>query len=208
MAFAGLTIVVGSLFLLYKGVITLQAVSTAVKQATPAEEGNQPVAPSAIAIELGNNIKIQSQYPTLGLFILGIACFFGAMYYATQVPDNLVTLEGRLTGADKDKYTITIEGAMGVIRPDIHGNVQKIIPKDVEEVDIKVGKSGSAVDTLVVYPSNRENGKLSFGDYPQPSPPPQPSVSALPSSISPSPTPIVQQVAATPAGFPTPLFQK
>jgi hypothetical protein len=204
MAFAGLTIVVGSLLLLYKGVITLQAVSTAVKEAKPAEGGNEPTAPSAIVIELGRNVKIQSQYPTIALFVLGIACFFGAMYYATQAPQSSVTLEGHVTGADKDKYTITIEGAMGVIRPDIHGNVQKTIPKDIEEVDIKVGKAGGAVDTLVVYPANRENGKLSFGDYPTPAPPlssPQP-------SLAPSPTPISSQVAATPTGFPTPLFRQ
>lgn len=209
MAFAGLTIVIGSLFLLYKGILTLQAVSTAVKQTTSTEEGKdlqkESVPPSALAIELGKDIKIQSQYPALGLFILGISCFFGAMYYATQAPQNSVTVEGRVNAADKDKYLITIEGAMDVIRPDIHGNVQKLIPKDVEEVDIKVGKPGGVVDTLVVYPANRENGKLSFGDYP-PSPVPQ-------ASLSPGPEPTVPilgsgGVAATPTGFPTPLFQK
>jgi hypothetical protein len=211
MAVAGLTIIVGSLFLLYKGIITLQAVSTAVKQATPDQGGKDPdkesPAPSAIAIQLGKDIKIQSQIPTLGLFILGIACFFGAMHYATQAPENSVTLEGHVTGADKDKYTITIEGAMGVIRPDIHGNVQKIIPKDIEEVDIKVGKAGGAVDTLVVYPANRENGKLSFGDYPAPTPPPLASTSPQ-ISTSPSPAPNTNPVAAIPSDFPTPLFQK
>jgi hypothetical protein len=218
MAFAGFTIIVGSLFLLAKGVITLQAVSTAVKEATPAQggkdPGKEPTAPAAIAIELGKNIKIQSQYPTLGLFILGIACFFGALYYATQAPPkDSVTLEGHVTGPDKDKYTITIEGAMGVIRPDIHGNVRKIIPKDVEEVDIKLGKAGGTVDTLVVYPATRENGKLSFGEYPTS---PQPSTSATGAAsptpfaspqISTSPNRITNQVAATPPDFPTPLFQ-
>lgn len=129
------------------------------------------------------------------------------MYYATKEPHNSVSLEGHVNGPDKDKYTITIEGAMGAIRPDINGNVQKIIPIDVEEVDIKVGKAG-AVDTLVVYPAKRQNGKLSFGEYPQPPPsltPNRPRAEPTPSA---TPTPFSAQVAGTPTGFPTPLFQK
>jgi hypothetical protein len=208
-AFAGLIIVIGSLLLLYKGVITLQAVSEIAKKETDAQPGNKPEAKSAvlsaISIELGEKIKIQSQYPTLGLFILGIVCFFVAIYYAMQDPKSSVILEGQVVGADKDKYTFTFVGAMGAIRPDISGKVHKTIPKDVEEVDIKVGKGGGEVATLVLYPSSRENGILSFGDYPTPTPSaavPAPPVVTTQLKANPN------QVAPAPVGFPTPLFSQ
>jgi hypothetical protein len=205
-ALAGVVIVVGSMILLYKGIIVLNAVSTVArklsggeptqekrKRSVPGQTGDVPV---AIDVQLGKDIKIKSQYPALGLFILGMLCFFGALWFSKENAPTQMDVQGNVI--DSGKYTFTFTGLIGVARPDVKGYVHKFAPKDIEELDVQIGKPGSETDTLVVYPSKRQNGILSFGDYPPPaqaapqntkSPVPKPTVD--PDQVVPKPTNVV-----------------
>jgi hypothetical protein len=208
-ASAGVLIVVGSLVLLYKGIITLQAVSAAARQRSVGHsaEGNQAVpgphetaeVPAAVDFQLGEHIKIKSQYPALGLFILGIACFFGALWFDKANAPTGMDVQGKVV--DSGKYTFTFTGMMGVARPDVNGFVHRVVPIDIDELDVQVAKGGSAPDIVVVYPSQRRNGTLSFGNYPTPQPSsPQAPAEKIKIPI-PKPTVNPAQVSSAPANI-------
>lgn len=200
-AICGLLIVVGSFVLLYKGIITLNEVNRAVRQGRtrrPAAADDNP--PVAIDLQIGDQIKIKSQYPALALFVLGISCFFGAIIFDNQKTSDTISLEGHVT--DSGKYVFTVTGAMGAIHPDKNGFVRKNVSKDVDELDIEVARPGTTPDSFVVYPSERKHGVLSFGDYPSPTPNTGNSSKPTPTASLPATDP--SQVAPTPSAYSTP----
>jgi hypothetical protein len=79
-------------------------------------------------------------------------------------------------------------------RPDVHGIVRKTVPKDIDEVDLQIGRPGSDTDLIVVYPSDARDGVISFGDYPPPRPV---AASPLPTAI-PKPSTNPSQIATPP----------
>jgi hypothetical protein len=229
MALAGLVIVVGSFFLLYRGIITLTEVNKLVagksSRSRTVEQGDQnseEQGQAALSLQLGDKIKVRSQYPTLCLFILGILCFVGSLWYLNSPSSvdaaiqrklkklqeaSMTMVRGHVNVPDTRKYSFVLSGDLGTTKPDVNGFVERSIPTDINEVDVTVARGGGEPDQFVLRPSESKNGVLSF-EYP----------SASPSlSVTPSPTPTItsqaspsnsSQVAPTPTGFPTPLFGK
>ena len=183
-ALGGVAIVVGSLIMLYKGILTLQAVSQAAKEG----DGG-----SALDIQIGK-IQVKSQYPTLGLFILGIGCFFGALWFAKENVPVEYDVQGRVV--DNGKYIFTFTGFIGVAHPDVKGDFHRVVPKGIDEVHVQVGSSGKPPDLVVLSTSKAKNGVINFGDYPTPTPP-----SASPKAAVPMPTVDPAQVTPTTANL-------
>ncbi|MGH8094630.1 MAG: hypothetical protein ACREIF_14360 [Chthoniobacterales bacterium] len=124
-AVCGLVMVVGGICLLYKGAITLQ-------QAGPDE---------AVSLEFQKLLKIQTRYPALGLFIIGLAFVLVGLFYSPKI--NPVTLQGKVDGADPSGVTIHVTSPeWSTLVPDSDGNFNMIVYPDVRRVEVLVQAAG------------------------------------------------------------------
>jgi hypothetical protein len=89
----GLIMVVGSIILLYKGVITLNSVSDK----------------SALDVEFINNLRITTHFPALGLFIIGLCFIIIAIFSSRPDPDKSITIKGQIISQDPSSATIFIK---------------------------------------------------------------------------------------------------
>jgi len=84
----GVVLVVGSIVLLYQGVIKLAEKS----------------AGSALEAEYKNYLKLNIRNPALGLFAIGFAFFFLAIYFSYHEESSPLLLTGQIKGiADMNK---------------------------------------------------------------------------------------------------------
>ncbi len=84
-AVCGVIMVIGSMFLLYKGSISL-------KDASEKE---------ALSIEVINEIKLSTRYPALALFVIGFIFFISAAWFAKEGDTKKITLAGTVSSPDK-----------------------------------------------------------------------------------------------------------
>jgi hypothetical protein len=87
----GLCMVIGGMVLLYKGVITLS-------QASPEE---------AVSLEFKKMIKITTHYPSLGLFVIGLAFVIVSMVFSKSELRPL-TIQGHVNVADPASVAVSI----------------------------------------------------------------------------------------------------
>lgn len=85
-AICGPIMVIGSMILLYRGSISLQAA------------GNDK---DALSVELIQEIKLSTRYPALALFIIGFIFFFGAAKFAQEGTIKPIVLEGIVSSPDE-----------------------------------------------------------------------------------------------------------
>ncbi|MBI4966067.1 MAG: hypothetical protein HY913_22500 [Desulfomonile tiedjei] len=78
----GIIMVLGGIILLYKGAISLKERSQA----------------KAMTLEFRNMFKMTTQYPALGLFLIGLAFIGLALYAGSRDATFPVTIEGKVTG--------------------------------------------------------------------------------------------------------------
>lgn len=93
-AICGLSMVIGGMGLLYKGVITLNQASTQ----------------EAASLEFKKMLKITTHYPALGLFIIGLAFVIIAVVFSKST-QNQFEITGRITNIDDPdslKVVITV----------------------------------------------------------------------------------------------------
>ncbi len=84
-AICGPIMVIGSMILLYRGAISLQAAATS----------------DALSIELIDEIKLSTRYPALALFLIGFIFFISAAWFAQQGDAKKLTLEGVVSSPDE-----------------------------------------------------------------------------------------------------------
>src|SRR5260370_41263064 len=82
--FTGLVMVVGSIALLYQGVIKLSERSTG----------------TAIEAEFKNQLKVNVRNPALGLFAIGFAFFLLALYFARPREWEPLVISGHIKAAE------------------------------------------------------------------------------------------------------------
>jgi hypothetical protein len=126
-AFCGLFMVVGGIYLLYKGVIKLDQVSC--------EE--------AVALEFQKMLKLQTRYPALGLFIIGLTFILMSIFFSKPSGLKPITLQGQIDGADPSGVTMHVKSAdWKTIEPDSDGKIDTVVYPDVQRVEIQVQAAG------------------------------------------------------------------
>jgi hypothetical protein len=83
-AFGGLSMIIGGMYLLYKGVITLRA--------TPKAD--------ALTVRWRKQFVFSTQVPALGFFLMGLALMVLALWYARPKPDLPLTISGSVAGVE------------------------------------------------------------------------------------------------------------
>jgi len=101
----GLLMIVGGMFLMYKGVITLQA--------TPKTE--------ALTVRWRKQFVLTTQVPALGFFLIGLAFVVFAMWFAKPVPDSPLRISGNVSGV-QSPIKVSVRSEPGVIERDITDN--------------------------------------------------------------------------------------
>jgi hypothetical protein len=86
-AISGLSMVIGSMILLWKGAISLNVAS--------AREG--------FTVELAKEIKLSTRYPAIALFIIGLLFFFCAAWFAQRGTLQSMVVTGKITSPDDIK---------------------------------------------------------------------------------------------------------
>ena len=126
-AVCGLIMVVGSMGLLYKGIVQLNAVSPQ----------------DAITVEFRKTVRITSHYPAIALFIIGF-CFMGVAGYEAYNNNEIakpVRLNGSITGAaDPDSVKIYISAGPWSLDPTSNGKADDIKVDDFIYPDLKLLK--------------------------------------------------------------------
>jgi hypothetical protein len=116
-----LLMVVGSLVLLYRGAITLE-------NANPED---------AIKVEFQKVLNIQTRYPALGLFVVGIV-FLVMTFWFQKSMGAKVTLRGTLDTADPGDAIAVFESHLGESHID-NGNIFEMsVPCDLQEVQVTI----------------------------------------------------------------------
>jgi hypothetical protein len=113
-ALCGFIMVAGGLVLLYRGVLTLSE--------TPAE--------NAVSIEFRRMFKLKTQYPALGIFVIGLA-FVATPLFLTR-PDAPIRIRATLAQADEapnpDEVSIEVSASWSVNRAATDGRIDQSVP--------------------------------------------------------------------------------
>jgi len=137
-ASGGFILMVGALILLYRGKITIDAINRTVKE--------KPL--QALVVEIGK-IKVRSQYPTIALFLVAAGCFWLALEYAKG---SKVKITGIVDAPNAANYTVTYNGALGLVYSDDKGHFEEEVPEDVNLLVLEIGKGGAVPQKFNVYP--------------------------------------------------------
>lgn len=123
-ALCGLIMVVGGIILLYKGIITL----------------NQASSGKALTVEFKKEFRIYTQYPALGLFIIGIV-FISLALYSSKTPT--LTLSGRTTIDNNSIHKIIIRSDTEFqLSVDSQGNIQGSMFPNLDHFELVIEASG------------------------------------------------------------------
>jgi hypothetical protein len=104
--------------------------------------------PEALAVEIGK-IKVRSQYPTIALFLVAAGCFWLALDHAKA---SKIKISGIVDAPDAADYTVTYNGALGLVYSDNGGNFEEEVPEDVDLFVLEIAKGGAAPERFNVYP--------------------------------------------------------
>ena len=148
----GLFMVVGSMLLLYKGIITLSNTSQ-----------NE-----ALSVDFNKMIKITTHYPALGLFVVGL--FFLVISLQFSKPKEVIPLaiKGHVTVADPSSVTIFVYAGQGGLRPLTDGAINDIINVHpdlrVLRVDVTAPGYDPPIKTTIIENSAIKKGLASLGE--------------------------------------------
>lgn len=145
----GIFMVIGSMVLLYKGVITMS------------QKSNE----EAISMEFKNHIKFTSHYPAIALFLMGWAFLFIPML----VPDRSGPSEVRLSGKvgitppeDLQQVTVRVFGGPWDMLMDSDGSVEKSIFPDLKTLTVEIVAPGRP--KLIKTVKIEKDGMAVFGE--------------------------------------------
>lgn len=145
-----LLMVVGSLYLLYKGTITL----------------SEKNAEEAVQVEFKKLINITTRYPALGLFIIGWA-FLGLVLYLSKTnSERPLEIQGKLMIDDTQSVTVVGSATMLQTVPASDGGIDALIyPSRVDAIRIDIVTPGYAQGKIsrVIIPQNIHDQVVNFG---------------------------------------------
>ena len=185
--FLAIAVIVGGIWLLAKGIIKLS-------EAGRSGEG--------LSVELFNKIKVNTGYPALGFFVLGIVLIVLSIVFSKPsglVPVNVVgKLEVR---GDPSDVTLTVEPDPDNVlttKPDFNGTVNKTLwaRPEVARLRVVINASGYQPElthwTCPIDPKNRQSAlpspsDLRFTKAPSPTPQPSEKIIPLPANVNPPP---------------------
>jgi hypothetical protein len=145
-AVCALLMVVGSLVLLYRGTITLQ-------QANPEE---------AIKVQFQNVLNIQTRYPAIALFVVGIIFLTVAYWFEMNMGVANTLLKGTLVSNDPGDAVAEFMSHLGESRIDSEKGFQKMVPSNLEEIEVTVRETGYEPVSTAVRPKQAKNGMVPF----------------------------------------------
>jgi hypothetical protein len=157
-AVCAVCMVLGSFLLLYKGIITLnEAVSKG----------------PALQVEIKKILKVQSQYPALALFIVGVAFLCLSFWFSTHKPTDVsdIQVAGHLDSDAKDfdpsAVNIYCSADFGLTHPDGQGGFDFDCPSNVKLIQIKIATTGYQPGQIIEYvsPHNARNGKVGVSPH-------------------------------------------
>lgn len=129
-AICGVCMVVGGILLLYKGAIKLDEVKSS----------------GAFTLEFQKFVKIQTSYPALGLFAIGLAFIIVALFFAPKTTP--ITLRGKIEGADPQGVVVRVKSADWMtLEPDTDGSIDTVVYPNVQRVEIQVQAAGCKPET-------------------------------------------------------------
>lgn len=128
-ALCGILMVLGSLYLLYTGAITL-------KQASETQ---------ALNVEIAKNVKLSTRYPALGLFAFGLLFILAAIFSAKPPPAPTYEVTGQLLPLNaKGLHDVSIQLCAGpwVIPPATNGEIYSIFTIAPKQFQVQVQATG------------------------------------------------------------------
>jgi hypothetical protein len=144
-AATGVAMVLGSMFLLYCGVIKL----------------SEKAGVSALEAQFKNEIRVNIRNPALGLFAIGFFFFCLALYFAKAQEGTPVVVSGHIKIADVSGLTVSLEADQSPIAVSSEGEIFTTI-QPLEKLKIEIKADGYKPHTWVhqLTPAEARNGHL------------------------------------------------
>lgn len=141
--------VIGSMGLLYKGIITLGKADTK----------------SAMTVEFKKHIKVTSHYPALALFLVGWIFLLVPMFLNNEIntPDE-VQVDGNILiipSSDIGKVTVRVLGGPWDLTPDTDGSLNQTLYPNLRKMRLEVSAPGRP--TIVKTVKVDESGRIMLG---------------------------------------------
>lgn len=176
----GITMVIGSIWLLRTGVIKLSEASKG---------------PNGITVEVAKKIKVSSSYPAVALFIIGL-CFVGLPMYSSKARNSVpLYIVGRLNIDTAKTVTMKIipENVI-TFQPDDDGKLDQRFDVDFKVMTIEINAAGYDPQTrrVTLRIDNARNGQITLPED-------------LVFKRTSQPKPAAGQIAAIPADVNVPL---
>jgi hypothetical protein len=147
-AACSLLMVGGALYLLNRGIVTL-------KEASPDD---------AIKVEFQKVLSIQSRYPAIALFVVGVAflCISFWFYQANPIRPMIVT--GKLESDDPENATVIFTDALGQTAPTNGGQIRQQIWPKIDQILVEIATPGHEPGKLKALALvDKDQYELSFG---------------------------------------------
>jgi hypothetical protein len=145
----GVGMVFGSMVLLFKGIINLQAASG-----------------GAMNVGLQRLIKIETTVPALGLFVIGLVFILSAA--AMSRPDGVspVQIKGQIRPAGSSSVSILIRTEQGALVPSTDGQIQGVIYPHMGGLTVEITAPGYSTPLFrkTIMPQEIRSGVASIGD--------------------------------------------
>jgi hypothetical protein len=166
-AVCGLVMVVGGIILLKTGAIQL----------------GQAASSEAVAVEFLKFLKVQTRYPALGLFVIGLTFIIAAAIISKPAELAAITLKGKIAGLpDASGVTVQVSPVWGKFRPDSDGIINAMFHPDVQKIEIQIVGAGCDPPTTTKMLDLTRERVLSLSEVKlkrvQEKPPPAPEVPA------------------------------
>jgi hypothetical protein len=140
--------VLASFYLLYKGIIT-------ISQAPPG---------MAVDISFQKMIKVQTRYPAIALFIVGVGFLAASFWYnlslRAEIKANKVKIDIPIDSDQPGGATAHFTTDFGTFHVNQGVPVHEEIPPDVEWVDVVIAKTGYKDWEQTIQPSTANGGQL------------------------------------------------
>jgi hypothetical protein len=146
-AACALVMVLGALILLYRGTITL-------KEVNPEE---------AIKVQFKRLIDIQTRYPALGLFCVGVIFLIAAYWYESLSRTNtakITEIEIPVKSEDPGDTVAHFMSDFGEVRIDNDQSILKTLPADLDAVEVTIKETGYKTWERAIHPNKATDGKL------------------------------------------------
>jgi hypothetical protein len=145
-ALCSLLMVGGSLYLLNRGIVTL-------KEANPEE---------AIKVEFQKVLSIQSRYPAIALFVVGVVFLAVSFWFYEANPVRTILVTGKAEGNDLRDAVVNFTYLLGQTNPTGDGAVREEILPQIQQIRVELltprHKAGTAWAII-----EKDQQEVSFG---------------------------------------------